>query len=426
VLSTLHNAWKVPDLKKRLLFTFAMIVIFRMGNFIPVPGVDTAKLANLTTGGSLIGFYDLISGGAFSRFSIFAMGVIPFINSSIIMQLLTVAIPRLEQLSKEGEEGRKKIQEYTRYASVPLGVIQGFSIYAIIARAGALADSSSKLSIFMIILTVTTASTFLMWLGDKITEHGIGNGVSLIIFINIISRFPSTIMGILKLQQTQIVNFIEVIGFVVVVVLLFVAVVITTLSERRIPIQYAGKTAGGRMYKGQSTNIPINVNGSAVIGIIFAISVMQFPTTIGQFFPNSAFYKFVSMSKYSPFRESSWEYALMYFVLTIFFTWFYTEVTLKPDEMAENMNKSSGFIPGIRPGEPTALYIERVLTKVSILGGAFAGIIAIAPIIAETYTNFKGIYFGGTGLLIIVNVAIETIRQIESQLLMRHYHGFLK
>ncbi|MBP2033104.1 preprotein translocase subunit SecY [Clostridium algifaecis] len=426
MLSTLRNAWKVPELRKRLLFTLFMVVIFRMGNFIPVPGIDTTKLASLTTGGSLIGFYDLLSGGAFSRFSIFAMGVVPFINSSIIFQLLTVAIPRLEQLSKEGEEGRKKIQEYTRYASVPLGVIQGFSIYAIIAKAGALLEPSSKLNIFIIILTVTAASTFLMWFGDKITEHGIGNGVSLIIFINIVSRFPSTLTSIFKLQQTQIVNFVEVIGFAAIIVILFVAVVITSLSERRIPIQYAGKTAGGRMYKGQSTNIPINVNGSAVIGIIFAISVMQFPMTIGQFFPESSFSKIIVAGKFSPFKESSWEYALLYFLLTIFFTWFYTEVTLKPEEMAENMNKSSGFIPGIRPGEPTAVYIEKVLTKVSILGGGFAGIIAIAPIVGEAYTSFKGIYFGGTGLLIIVNVAIETIRQIESQLVMRHYQGFLK
>ncbi|WP_446897991.1 preprotein translocase subunit SecY [Clostridium sp. LBM24168] len=425
MLSTLRNAWKVPELRKRLLFTLFMIIIFRMGNFIAVPGIDTTKLTGLTSGGSLIGFYDLISGGAFRRFSIFAMGVIPFINSSIIMQLLTVAIPSLEQLSKEGEEGRKKIQEYTRYASVPLGLIQSFSIYAIISSTGALTDTS-KLNIFIIMLTVTTASTFLMWLGDKITQHGIGNGVSLIIFINIISGFPSTMTGIFKLQQTQIVNFVEVIGFAAIIILLFVAVVITNLSERRIPIQYAGKTAGGRMYKGQSTNIPINVNGAAVIGIIFAISVMQFPMTIGQFFPDSGFYKFVVASKFSPFKESSWEYALLYFLLTIFFTWFYTQVTLKPEEMAENMNKSSGFIPGIRPGEPTAIYIEKVLTKVSILGGGFAGIIAIAPIMAETYSSFKGIYFGGTGLLIIVNVAIETIRQLESQLVMRHYQGFLK
>ncbi|WP_333861075.1 preprotein translocase subunit SecY [Clostridium sp.] len=425
MLSTLRGAWKVPELRKRILFTLFMVIIFRVGNFIAVPGIDTSKLTELTGSGSLLGFYDLLSGGAFSRFSIFAMGVIPFINSSIIMQLLTVAVPRLEQLSKEGEEGRKKIQEYTRYASIPLGVIQGFSIYALISRAGALVEPGNKLSIFMIIFTVTTASTFLMWLGDKITEHGIGNGISLIIFVNIISRFPSAVSGMLKLQEVEIVNFVETIGFIAVIILLFVAVVAMSLSERRIPIQYAGKTNAGRMYKGQSTHIPINVNGAAVIGIIFAISVMQFPTTIGQFWPNSAFNQFVTASSFSPFKESNWQYPVFYFLLTIFFTWFYTEVTMKPEEMAENMNKSSGFIPGIRPGEPTAIFIERVLARVAVLGGAFAGIIAISPILAETYTNFKGIYFGGTGLLIIVNVAIETVRQLKSQLLVRHYHGFL-
>jgi preprotein translocase subunit SecY len=397
-----------------------------MGNSIPVPGIDTVKLTSLTQSGSLFGFYDLISGGAFSRFSIFAMGIVPFINSSIIFQLLTIAIPRLEQLSKEGEEGRKKIQEYTRYAAVPLGIIQAFSTYAIISRAGALQDPSNKLNIFLILLTLTTASTFLMWFGDKITEKGIGNGISLLIFVNIISRFPTTLYQIIGLQQAETVNIIEIIVFAVAALALFVAVVVMNLAERRIPVQYAGKTVGGKVYKGQSTHIPININAASVIGIIFAISVMQFPITIGQFWPNSAFYKFITMSKFSLFKEGSWEYALTYFILTIFFTWFYTQITFKPDEMAENMHKSSGFIPGIRPGEATALYIEKVLSKISILGGAFAGVIAITPIIAESYTNFKGIYFGGTGLLIMVGFALETIRQIESQLVMRHYQGFLR
>jgi len=426
VLSTLLNAWKVPELRKRLLFTLFMVAIFRMGNFIPVPGIDTSKLADLTKSGSLFGFYDLISGGAFSRFSIFAMGVVPFINSSIIMQLLTIAVPRLEQLSKEGEDGRKKIQQYTRYAAVPLAIIQALSTYAIITRANALQDPSNKLNIFLIILTLTTASTFLMWFGDKITEKGIGNGISLLIFINIISRFPTTIYQIAGLQKAETVNFVEVIIFGIAIIALFIAVIVMSLAERRIPVQYAGKTAGGKVYKGQSTHIPINVNGAAVIGIIFAISVMQFPMTIGQFWPDSAFYKFITMSKFSLFRESSWLYALTYFMLTIFFTWFYTQVTFKPEEMAENMHKSSGFIPGIRPGEPTANYIEKVLGRISMLGGAFAGIVAIAPIIVESYSNFEGIYFGGTGLLIIVGAALDTLRQIESQLVMRHYQGFLK
>lgn len=426
MLSTLRNAWKVPELRKRLLFTVLMIAIFRMGNFIPVPGIDTTKLTDLTKGGSLFGFYDLIAGGAFSRFSIFALGVVPFINSSIIMQLLQIAVPALEQLSKEGDDGRKKIQQYTRYAAVPLAAIQAISTYIIIARANALHDPSNKLNAFLIILTLTTASTFLIWLGDRITDSGIGNGISLLIFVNIVSRFPTTLNQIFGLQKMEQVDFIELVVLVVVAFAMFVSVVIMTLSERRIPIQYAGKTSGGKLYKGQSTHIPINVNGSAVIGIIFAISVMQFPMTIGQFWPNSAFYKFVTTGKFSIFVDGSWQYALTYFLLTIFFTWFYTEVTLKPEEMSENMHKSSGFIPGIRPGEPTTEHIEKVLAKVSILGGAFAGLIAVIPMIAQSHTNFKGIYFGATGLLIIVNVAIETIKQIESQLVMRHYQGFLR
>ncbi|ACA43914.1 preprotein translocase subunit SecY [Clostridium botulinum] len=425
MLSTLRNAWKVPDLRKRLIFTLFMIAIFRMGNYIPVPGIDTSKLSNLTQNGSLFGFYDLISGGAFSRFSIFAMGVVPYINSSIIMQLLTIALPSLESLSKEGEEGRKKIQQYTRYGAVILAVIQAFSTYAIIARAGALRDGS-KLNLFIIIITVTTASTFLMWFGDKITEKGIGNGISLIIFVNIVSRFPSTIYSIVGLQKAETVNFVEVIVFIVIALALFLLVVIMNLGERRIPVQYAGRAVGNKIYKGQSTHIPINVNSSAVIGIIFAISVMQFPITIGQFWPESAFYKFITLNQYSPFRDKSIAYIVLYFLLTVFFTWFYTVVTFKPDEMAENMHKSSGFIPGIRPGEPTAEYIERVITKSSIIGGTFAAIIAVFPIIMAAYSKFQGISFGGTSMLIMVGFALDTIRQIESQLVMRHYQGFLK
>lgn len=290
MLSTLRNAWKVPDLRKRILFTFFMLILFRMGNFILVPGIDQSRLKALTEAGNgnLFSLYDLISGGAFSKFSIFAMGVVPYINSSIIFQLLTIAIPSLEQLSKEGEEGRKKIQQYTRYGAIVFSIIQGFSTYAIISRAGALQDGS-KLSMFLIILTLTTASTFLMWFGDKITEKGIGNGISLIIFVNIVSRVPSTIYSISSLQKAEEVNFVQVITFVVVVAALFLSAVVMSLAERRIPIQYAGKTVGGKMYKGQSTHIPINVNSSGVIGIIFAMSLMLFPATISQFWPNSKF-----------------------------------------------------------------------------------------------------------------------------------------
>ncbi|WP_291633230.1 preprotein translocase subunit SecY [Clostridium sp.] len=426
MLSTLRNAWKIPDLRKRMIFTLLMVVIVRMGIFIPVPGVDASKLASLTSGGgTLFSFYDMLSGGAFGKFSIFAMGVGPYINASIIMQLLVIAIPYLEQLSKEGLEGRKRIQDFTRYASIVLGALQAFGMYAIIAGTGAFTNTSS-LAIFLVVLTMTTASTFLVWIGEQITGKGIGNGVSLIIFINIVSGLPSTAYKISGLQKAGTVNFVEVIMLIVLLVALLVAVVVASLSERRIPVQYAGKAVGNKVFKGQSTHIPINVNGSGVIGIIFAMSVMTFPATIAALKPTSWISTFINSSPWSVFVQNSWKYATVYFIIIVFFTWFYTEVTFKPDEMAENMHKSSGFIPGIRPGENTAVYIDKVLTKISIIGGSFAAVVAIFPIVLEGLTAFKGIYFGGTMLLILVNVAIETLRQLESQLVMRHYQGFLK
>ena len=426
MLSTLRNAWKIPDLRKRIMFTLLMVVIIRMGIFIPVPGVDASKLVDLTSnGGTLFSFYDMLSGGAFGKFSIFAMGVGPYINASIIMQLLVIAVPYLEQLSKEGLEGRKRIQDFTRYASIVLGALQAFGMYAIISGTGAFSDTSN-LAIFLVVLTMTTASTFLVWIGEQITGKGIGNGVSLIIYINIISGLPSTVYKISGLQKAGTVNFVEVIMFIVVAIALLVAVIVASLAERRISVQYAGKAVGNKVFKGQSTHIPMSLTGSGVIGIIFAMSVMTFPETIAQLKPTSAIAKFIVGSPWSIFERNSWKYALVYFVLIVFFTWFYTQVTFKPDEMAENMHKSSGFIPGVRPGVNTATYIDKVLTKVSILGGTFAAVIAIFPIIVEGYTHFKGIYFGGTMLLIMVNVALEVLRQLESQLVMRHYQGFLK
>lgn len=426
MLSTLRNAWKVPELRKKLIFTLVIVAIYRIGFHIPVPGIDTNALKNLTnSGSSLFAFYDLMSGGAFSNFSIFAMGVTPYINASIVIQLLTIAIPYLEQLSKEGEDGRKKIQNYTRYAAIAFGLLQAFSTYIIIYNAGALKDTS-KLNVFLIIVTVTTASVFLMWLGDQITVKGIGNGISLLVFVNVVSRYPSMFYQISGLQRAEQINPVELIIFILVIVALLVAVVIMSLAERRIPVQYAGKTVGNKTFKGQSTHIPINLNSSGVIAIIFAMSVMAFPTTIAQFWPTKGWAKALVGGTYSPFKSNSWQYALIYFILTIFFAWFYTQVTFKPDEMAENMHKSSGFIPGIRPGEHTATYIEKVLTKISIVGGTFAGLIAVFPIVLEGYTNFQGIHFGGTSLLIMVGVALDTMRQLESQLVMRHYQGFLK
>lgn len=425
MLSTLRNAWKVQDLRKKIIWTVFLITIFRMGSYIPVPGIDTDSLKALTQSGSLVSFYDLISGGSFSRFSIFALGVVPYINASIIMQLLTVAIPKLEQLSKEGDDGRKKIQKITRYASIVIGAITAYGSYVIIHNVGAL-KSNSPVSMFLILLTLVVGSTFLMWLGDQITVKGVGNGTSLIIFANILSSLPMTGYQIYNLSKIGKINVVEVALFIFFTLALLVGVIYLSLAERRITVQYAGKAVGNKMMKGQSTHIPLSIIGTTVIAIIFAMSVMSFPTTIAQFFPEAGWSQWITGSSYSPFNAKTWMYPVLYALLTIFFTWFYTQITFKPDEMAENMHKSSGFIPGIRPGKPTEIYLEKVLNRISMFGGCFAAIIAVVPILVANYTPFQGIQFGGTSLLILVSVSLEIMRQLESQLTMRHYQGFLK
>ncbi len=396
-----------------------------MGSYIPVPGIDTDSLKALTQSGSLVSFYDLISGGSFSRFSIFALGVVPYINASIIMQLLTVAIPKLEQLSKEGDDGRKKIQKITRYASIVIGAITAYGSYVIIHNVGAL-KSNSPVSMFLILLTLVVGSTFLMWLGDQITVKGVGNGTSLIIFANILSSLPMTGYQIYNLSKIGRINIVEVALFIFFTLALLAGVIYLSLAERRITVQYAGKAVGNKMMKGQSTHIPLSIIGTTVIAIIFAMSVMSFPTTIAQFFQEAGWSQWITGSSYSPFNAKTWMYPVLYALLTIFFTWFYTQITFKPDEMAENMHKSSGFIPGIRPGKPTEIYLEKVLNRISMFGGCFAAIIAVVPILVANYTPFQGIQFGGTSLLILVSVSLEIMRQLESQLTMRHYQGFLK
>ena len=425
MLSTLRNAWKVQDLRKKIIWTVFLIAIFRMGSYIPVPGIDTDSLKALTQSGSLVSFYDLISGGSFSRFSIFALGVVPYINASIIMQLLTVAIPKLEQLSKEGDDGRKKIQKITRYASIVIGAITAYGSYVIIHNVGAL-KSNSPVSMFLILLTLVVGSTFLMWLGDQITVKGVGNGTSLIIFANILSSLPMTGYQIYNLSKIGKINVVEVALFIFLTLALLAGVIYLSLAERRITVQYAGKAVGNKMMKGQSTHIPLSIIGTTVIAIIFAMSVMSFPTTIAQFFPEAGWSQWITGSSYSPFNAKTWMYPVLYALLTIFFTWFYTQITFKPYEMAENMHKSSGFIPGIRPGKPTEIYLEKVLNRISMFGGCFAAIIAVVPILVANYTPFQGIQFGGTSLLILVSVSLEIMRQLESQLTMRHYQGFLK
>ena len=425
MLSTLRNAWKVPELRKRFLWTIFLVAIFRIGIHIPVPGIDTSYLSSMTNSDGLLGFYNLISGGALSKFSIFALSVSPYINASIIMQLLTIAIPSLEQLSKEGEEGRKKIQSITRYASIAIGFVLAIGIYSMIAAQGA-ASGLGTAQKAVVLISLVVGSTFCMWLGDQITQKGFGNGVSILIFVNIVSQLPTTLMSLFTLKEAGEISIIEIALFLIGALALLAVTIYFSLAERRVPIQYAGKAVGAKVMKGQSTHIPLSLIGSAVIAIIFAMSVMMFPETIANFFPTKGWSKWILTNPYSIFNESTWMYPVCYAVLTVFFTWFYTQITFKPDEMAENLHKSAGFVPGVRPGEATEKYFERVLTKVSLIGGVFAALLAVTPILISNYTDLRGIQFGGTSMLILIGVGLDFSRQLDSQLVMRHYQGFLK
>lgn len=424
MLSTLRNAWKVPELKKRFLWTIFLVAIFRIGTHIPVPGISTDVLKNLATSGTIFGFYDLISGGAFRQFSIFALSVTPYINASIIVQLLTIAIPSLEQLSKEGEDGRKKIQKITRILSIVIGFILAFGTYSMVSAKGA-TGVMPWTEIIVVLIALVAGSTFCMWLGDQITAKGFGNGISILIFVNIVSQLPITLMSLFTLKDAGEISIIEILLFVAAAIILLGIVIFFSLAERRIPVQYAGKAVGNKVMRGQSTHIPLSIIGSAVIAIIFAMSVMMFPKTIAEFFPNYEWAKWITSNPYSIFNETTWMYPVVYAILTIFFTWFYTQITFKPDEMSENLHKSAGFVPGVRPGEATEKYFEKVLTKVSLIGGVFAALLAILPILISN-TQLQGIQFGGTSLLIMVGVGLDFSRQLDSQLVMRHYQGFLK
>lgn len=424
MLQTLKNAWKLPDLRKRILFTVFIVFIFRLGNFIVVPNINADALKDLANSQTLVGFYDLISGGAFSNFSIFAMGVTPYINASIIMQLMNVIIPKLEQLSKEGQEGRAKIQNYTKYLAIAIGAVQAYGTYVLIYNAGAV-EKDSFLNTVLIIMTLLAASMFLIWLGDRITEKGVGNGVSVLIFINIVSRIPMMATQVGVLYSGGAVDIVSLVLFALAMVALFVGTVAFSLGERRIPVQYAGRVSGTKQIKGQSSHIPVSVSSACVIAIIFAMSVMQFPATLAEFFRNSKVLEWLTTSNWSIFKVNSAGYMVAYVVLVIFFAVFYTQITMKPEDMADNMAKSGGYVAGIRPGVATAKYLERILTKVALIGGVFAALIAVFPIFLEGYTPFKGLAFGGTVIFIMSGVALDTMRQLESQLVMRHYKGFL-
>jgi len=429
MLETLRNAWKIPDLRKRILFTVAMLIVFRLGGHIPCPGIDPrAFSALLERAGSLGGFLDIISGGSFRLATVFAMSITPYINASIIMQLLTVAIPALERLQKEGEEGRKIIQQYVRYGAVVLGLIQAIALYITTQSQGAIYDGGSVLSFLTTILSFTAGTAFLMWLGEQITEYGIGNGISMIIFAGIVSRGPRGAMGLIDNYKLGnfgqgVIGILVIIAILIMFVLVIAGVIWVQEAERRIPIQYAKRVVGRKMYGGQSTHLPIKVNLAGVIPIIFAMSIMMFPSTIvTMFFANKDNW-FVNLFK-NP--ERSPLYVIIYALLILFFTFFYSVIQFNPVEIANNLKKNGGFIPGYRPGKATSDYISKVLNRITWFGGLFLAIITIAPIVLGNITKIPGIWFGGTAVLILVGVALETVKQIESQMLMRHYKGFLE
>ena len=424
MFQTLRNAWKVPELRTKILYTILLLVVFRFGSIIPVPGLDPQVLKSLVESGSnsLFGFFDTISGGAFGNATIFAMSITPYINSSIIMQLLTIAIPALERLSKEGEEGRKKIATYTRYLTVVLAFIQAAGLYAALQASVA---QTGFLSFITIALTFTAGTAFLMWLGEKITEKGVGNGISLIIFVGIISRADDGVKALFSYMAGKMYSFWSIVAVVLflVLALAIVAFVVTiNAGERRIPVQYAKRVVGRKMYGGQSTHIPLKVCMAGVIPIIFAMSILAFPGTIVQLFsanPTGFWGGFLKL-----FNPDNWVYAIIYFMLIIFFTYFYTSIQFNPIEMANNMKANGGFVPGIRPGRTTSDYIAKILSRVTLIGAIALGIVAVIPIVLSNVTSMN-IGIGGTSILIVVSVALETVNQLESQMLMRHYKGFL-
>ncbi len=424
------DIFKVPELKRRIFFTLAIIAAYRVGATIPVPGVNAEALRGFFAQqqNTLLGFLNIFSGGAMGRLAIFAMGVGPYINASIIMSLLQGAhvIPFLDRLAKEGEQGRKRLNQYTRYLTLVLGGLQSFGLALTISKMTGPGGASIVLDpsagwIAMTVLTLTTGSVFIMWLGEQITERGIGNGTSLIIFSGIVDRIPAAFSDIIQLVRVEEYTLFRVLFLVALVIVVTGLVVWVETAQRKIPVQYAKRVVGRKMYGGSSTYLPLKVDQSGVIAVIFAVSLLAVPVTIAAFFPNSGWATKIAQLE----QRGSWLYELMYAGLIVFFCYFYNSVQFNPNDLAENLRKWGGFIPGIRPGEATAHYIEGILEKITLGGALFVAAIAVLPDMMRKMMNAP-FFFGGTALLIVVGVALDTIGQIQSHLIMRHYDGFFK
>lgn len=420
MLDSLSNIFKITELRNKILYTLMMFAVFRAGIHIPVPGVDASVIESLFTSGNLFGLLDLFAGGALSKFSIFAMSITPYINASIIMQLLQAVVPQFEAWSKDGEEGRKKIAKVTRYGTVVLGFVQAFGM-AFALRANSALVNNDILSVFVVAIILTAGTCLLMWIGEQITAYGIGNGISLIIFAGIVARLPDGLQTIYQYIQTGTINMFQAFLFAVIAIAMIAVVVAVTQGQRRIPIQYAKRVVGRKMYGGHSTFLPLKVNQAGVIPIIFASSVLMFPVTIAQFIENDFVHKIADLFTWGTPLQTA-----LYAVLIFIFTYFYTAISINITDMADNMKKYGGFIPGIRAGKPTADYVDNVMTKITLAGAVFLAIVAIIPNFLGTITGVQGVYFGGTALLIVVGVALDTMQQIESLMVTRHYKGFVK
>ena len=423
MIETLRNAWKIPELRKKIIFTLFILLIYRVGNVIPVPFIDVATLASyfdsvLST--TILGLYNAMSGSAFSQATVFALGIQPYINSSIIIQLLTIAIPALERLAKEGgEEGKKKIARITRYTTVGLGLLMGWAYYMMLTNY----EASYGLSIvqkgflpgLVVVLAFTAGSAMVMWLGEQISEFGIGNGISMILFANIISGLPSMVGTLFTMAWWEVI--IVLIGMAA----LILFIIFINDAERRIPIQYAKRVVGRKIYGGQNTNLPIKVSMSGVMPVIFAQSICSLPATVCAFTGATSGWWYENV-----WSSTSWTYAVTYFLMIFFFSWFYSTIQYDPVEIANNLKKNGGFIPGFRPGKPTADFIQKVINKIVVFGAIYLGFVALLPIVAGNLMNgVRNLAIGGTSVIIVVGVALETVKALEAQMLMRHYKGFL-
>ena len=429
MLQTFRNAWKIEDLRRKILFTLFMVLLYRLGSAVLVPYVNTELLKryfDTQLQSSILGLHNVMSGGAFSTATIFALGIQPYINASIIIQLLCIAIPALERLSKEGgEEGRKKINNITRYSTVGIGLLQGYAYYVLISRNSLLqANAPGVWAAVVIVLTFTAGSALLMWMGEQITEFGIGNGISIILFAGIVSRFPTGVINLIRRAASGSLSWIATILMLLGALAMIVMIVIVNDAERRIPVQYAKRVVGRKMYGGQSTHLPMKVNMSGVLPIIFAQAIASLPSTVITLFGGNTDNWFSRT-----FNSSTIPYAIVYFLLILFFSYFYATIQFNPVEVANNLKKNGGFIPGYRPGKPTSEFIQKVLNKVTLFGAVYLGIIACVPIIISACSKAAantGISLGGTSIIIVVGVAIETVQALENQMLMRHYKGFLE